>query len=110
LCADLSLTPERGTDHAAYIQSWLKVLKDDKRAIFSAAVHANVPLTFCMVSNPSLTSRRKKESPHKAAPHLRKFRACHSAGASHMVWIYADLLNWVEQIALHAKFDRVLKV
>ncbi len=40
LCADLSLTPEPGTDHAAYIQSWLKVLKNDKRAIFSAAAHA----------------------------------------------------------------------
>lgn len=40
LCADLGLTPEAGTDHAAYIQSWLKVLKDDKRAIFSAAAHA----------------------------------------------------------------------
>ncbi len=40
LCADLGLTPEAGLDHAAYIQSWLKVLKDDKRAIFSAAAHA----------------------------------------------------------------------
>lgn len=40
LCADLGLTPEAGTDHAAYIQSWLKVLKNDKRAIFSAAAHA----------------------------------------------------------------------
>lgn len=40
LCADLALTPEPGTDHAAYIQSWLKVLKNDKRAIFSAAAHA----------------------------------------------------------------------
>ncbi|MFD0980327.1 ArdC family protein [Tropicimonas aquimaris] len=40
LCADLALTPEPGTDHAAYIQSWLKVLNDDKRAIFSAAAHA----------------------------------------------------------------------
>lgn len=40
LCADLELTPEAGSDHAAYIQSWLKVLKDDKRAIFSAAAHA----------------------------------------------------------------------
>jgi antirestriction protein ArdC len=27
-------------DHAAYIASWLKVLKNDKRAIFSAASHA----------------------------------------------------------------------
>jgi antirestriction protein ArdC len=40
LCADLALTPEPGTEHAAYIQSWLKVLKDDKRAIFTAASHA----------------------------------------------------------------------
>lgn len=40
LCADLCLTPEPRTDHAAYIQSWLKVLKDDKRAIFAAAAHA----------------------------------------------------------------------
>lgn len=40
LCADLGLTPEAGTDHAAYIQSWLKVLKEDKRAIFSAAAYA----------------------------------------------------------------------
>ena len=40
LCADLSLTPEPGADHAAYIQSWLKVLRNDKRAIFAAAAHA----------------------------------------------------------------------
>lgn len=40
LCADLALTPEPRADHAAYIQSWLKVLKEDKRAIFSAAAHA----------------------------------------------------------------------
>ncbi len=32
LCADLALTPEPGEDHAACIQGWLKVLKDDKRA------------------------------------------------------------------------------
>lgn len=46
LCADLTLTPEPGTDHAAYIQSWLKVLKDDKRAIFSAAAHAQRAADF----------------------------------------------------------------
>ena len=34
LCADLELTPEVREDHSAYIASWLKVLKDDKRAIF----------------------------------------------------------------------------
>lgn len=40
LCADLGLTLEDREDHAAYIGSWLKVLKDDKRAIFTAAAHA----------------------------------------------------------------------
>lgn len=46
LCADLALTPEPGMDHAAYIQSWLKVLKEDKRAIFSAAAHAQRAADF----------------------------------------------------------------
>ena len=40
LCADLGITPEIRDDHAAYLASWLKVLKEDKRAIFSAAAHA----------------------------------------------------------------------
>lgn len=41
LCADLSITPEIRDDHASYIEHWLKVLKDDKRAIFTAASHAS---------------------------------------------------------------------
>jgi antirestriction protein ArdC len=40
LAADLELTPEVRADHAAYIGSWLKALRDDKRLIFSAAAHA----------------------------------------------------------------------
>ena len=40
LCADLGVTPEVRDDHAAYIASWLEVLKQDKRFIFSAASHA----------------------------------------------------------------------
>lgn len=40
LCADLGITPDVREDHAAYIASWLKVLKDDKRLIVSAASHA----------------------------------------------------------------------
>ena len=34
----LELTPRQ--DHAAYIASWLKVLRSDKRAIFTAASQA----------------------------------------------------------------------
>lgn len=40
LSADLDLTPEPREDHAAYIGSWLNALKDDKRAVFTAAAHA----------------------------------------------------------------------
>ena len=46
LCADLDLTPEIREDHAAYIASWLEVLKNDKRAIFSAAAHAQRAADF----------------------------------------------------------------
>jgi antirestriction protein ArdC len=46
LSADLGLTPEVRGDHAAYIDSWIKVLKDDKRAIFSAASHAQRAADF----------------------------------------------------------------
>jgi antirestriction protein ArdC len=37
LCADLHITPEVMPEHAGYLEHWLKVLKDDKRAIFTAA-------------------------------------------------------------------------
>jgi len=40
LCADLGITVEPREDHAAYIASWLRVLKHDKRAVFTAASHA----------------------------------------------------------------------
>ena len=46
LCADLGITPETRDDHAAYIASWIKVLKNDKRAIFSAASHAERAAEF----------------------------------------------------------------
>lgn len=40
LCADLGLALEPREDHAAYIASWLQVLRDDRRFIVSAAAHA----------------------------------------------------------------------
>lgn len=40
LCADLGITPKPREDHAAYLAHWVKVLREDKRAIFSAAAHA----------------------------------------------------------------------
>jgi antirestriction protein ArdC len=40
VCAYLGIGTESREDHAQYIQSWLKVLKADKRAIFTAASKA----------------------------------------------------------------------
>ena len=40
LCADLALSPEPRPDHTAYLAWWLKVLRGDKRAIFTAAAKA----------------------------------------------------------------------
>jgi antirestriction protein ArdC len=39
-CAHLGLSSEPRPDHAQYIASWLRVLKADKRAIFTAASKA----------------------------------------------------------------------
>jgi antirestriction protein ArdC len=39
-CAHLGLSTEPCEDHAQYIQSWLRVLKADSRAIFTAASKA----------------------------------------------------------------------
>ncbi|BCM21095.1 ArdC family protein [Mesorhizobium sp. J8] len=48
LCADLGIAPELEPrpDHASYLGSWLKVLSCDKRAIFSAAAHAQRAVAF----------------------------------------------------------------
>jgi antirestriction protein ArdC len=46
LCADLELTPRIRDDHAPYIAGWLKALKDDRRAIFTAASHAQKAADF----------------------------------------------------------------
>ena len=40
ICAELGLANEPRPDHAAYVASWIKVLKIDKRAIFTAASRA----------------------------------------------------------------------
>ncbi|PSB68600.1 antirestriction protein [filamentous cyanobacterium CCP1] len=46
LCAALDITPEVRNDHAAYIDSWLKVLRDDKRALFKAASYAQKAVDY----------------------------------------------------------------
>jgi len=46
LCADLEISLEPRPDHAAYVATWLKVLKTDTRAIFTAASKAQQAVQF----------------------------------------------------------------
>lgn len=46
LCAELSIINQPREDHAAYVASWLKVLKADSRAIFTAAGKASAATRF----------------------------------------------------------------
>ena len=46
VCASLGLSAEPRADHAAYVASWLKVLRDDKRAIFTAASAAQAACDY----------------------------------------------------------------
>jgi len=46
LCAHLQLALEPCLGHAPYLQNWLKVLRNDKRAIVTAASKAQEAVTF----------------------------------------------------------------
>jgi len=68
LCADLGLTPEVREDHAAYIANWLTVLKGDKRAIFSAAAHAQRAAEFLHKLQPEPTATPTPDPEPEARP------------------------------------------
>ena len=46
LCAHLQLNLEPRLDHAPYVQNWLKVLRDDKRAVLTAASKAQETVAY----------------------------------------------------------------
>ena len=46
LCADLRIADEPRVDHAQYLDHWLKVIKADKKAIFTAASKASEAAAF----------------------------------------------------------------
>jgi len=46
LCADLRIVSAPRPDHAHYLASWLAVLRQDKRAIFTAASEASEAVSF----------------------------------------------------------------
>jgi antirestriction protein ArdC len=48
LCTQLGVTPIARPDHAQYLAGWLAVMKEDKKAIFTAAGQAQRAATFLM--------------------------------------------------------------
>ena len=46
LCSDLGVANEPRADHAAYLATWLDILRHDQRAIFKAARLAELAVTF----------------------------------------------------------------
>lgn len=53
LCADLGIANEPRPDHAAYVAAWLRVLNDDRRAVFTAAARANDAVAYLQASGES---------------------------------------------------------
>lgn len=60
VCADLGIVPELEPrpDHAAYLASWLSILSNDRRAIFSAAAHAQRAVAYLHSLQPQSNSER----------------------------------------------------
>ncbi len=69
LSADLGITPDIREDHASYIASWLKVLKDDKRAIFTASGHAQRAATFLHAMQPTPSEPEIEDQPERTLAH-----------------------------------------
>lgn len=57
LCAELGLSPAVREDHAAYMDSWLKCLKDDSRAIFRASSLATKAVDYLNELQPAEMKR-----------------------------------------------------
>jgi antirestriction protein ArdC len=72
LCADLGITAEVRPDHADYIGDWLKVLKSDNRAIFTAAAHAEKAAAFLHGRQPAPAPEPDPATPPPGAPPVER--------------------------------------
>ncbi len=61
LCADLGIEPDPRQEHASYIASWLKALKNDKRFIFQASAHAQRAADFLHSLQPKAEAPDEEE-------------------------------------------------
>ena len=50
LCATIGIENAPLTQHASYLNGWLKILKSDNRAIFTAASHAQKATDYCLAN------------------------------------------------------------
>lgn len=66
LGADLGVFIEPRADHANYLASWLEVLKEDKRAIFRAAAHAERAATFLLRLQPDYVEPAIEADPERS--------------------------------------------
>lgn len=55
VCAQFGLSAEPRPDHASYLESWLKVLRHDKKAIFTAARYAQAAMNHLNELAPGFT-------------------------------------------------------
>ncbi len=67
LAADIGLAIEPREDHAAYIASWLKALKNDKRLVFQMAAHAERAVTFLHRLQPKAGENSNEEMEDRRA-------------------------------------------
>lgn len=73
MCAEFGLTSAPRPDHAAYIKNWLQLLKDDNRAIFTAAAKASQAVAYLHAQVDGSISAGNKPSadallpPHQAS-------------------------------------------
>jgi antirestriction protein ArdC len=60
LCGTLGISPEPRADHVSYIANWLEILRNNKRAVFTAAALAQKAADY-------LTEQANREALHAAA-------------------------------------------
>ena len=63
LCANLAVTNTPRIDHAQYCASWLQVLKDDDRAIFTAASLATRAVDYLFGLQPNAPAPDVPQTP-----------------------------------------------
>lgn len=63
IAADLGLSPDPREENAIYIHQWLKILKSDNRAIFTAASHAQRAADYMHSLQPAIHADLRHSAP-----------------------------------------------